>query len=41
VGDLLSRSRAEPDPKSLLRIAYAHLKAYEVRRAREEAESKD
>ena len=39
VGDLLSRSRAEPDPKSLLRIAYAHLKAYETRRAREAAAS--
>ncbi len=37
VGDFLSRRRAAPDPKSLLRIAYAHLKAYEARRAREAA----
>ncbi|ACK51523.1 2-dehydropantoate 2-reductase [Methylocella silvestris BL2] len=35
IGDLLQRSKAEPDPFSLLRIAYAHLKAYEARRARE------
>jgi 2-dehydropantoate 2-reductase len=37
VGDLLTRRRAGADPKSLLRIAYAHLKAYEARRAREAA----
>lgn len=40
LGDLLSRRIAGPDPKSLLRIAYAHLKAYEARRAREAAAAK-
>jgi 2-dehydropantoate 2-reductase len=32
VGDLLSRSKA---PHPLLAVAYAHLRAYEARRARE------
>ena len=40
VGDLLRRSTAQPSPdSSLLRIAYAHLKAYEARRKRENAAS--
>jgi 2-dehydropantoate 2-reductase len=34
VGDLLARSDATADALSMLRTAYAHLKAYEVRRAR-------
>ena len=34
LGDLLRRA-AKPDDRSLLRIAFAHLKAYEGRRARE------
>ena len=34
LGDLLRRA-ANPDARSLLRIAYAHLKAYEARRERE------
>jgi 2-dehydropantoate 2-reductase len=34
VGDLLRRGGGRMDPHSLLRIAYAHLAAYEVRRAR-------
>jgi 2-dehydropantoate 2-reductase len=33
LGDLLSRA-AKPDDRSLLRIAYAHVKAYEARRTR-------
>jgi 2-dehydropantoate 2-reductase len=33
LGDLLRRA-AKPDDRSLLRIAYAHLKAYEARRER-------
>jgi 2-dehydropantoate 2-reductase len=33
LGDLLSRA-AKPDDRSLLRIAYAHVKAYEARRMR-------
>lgn len=35
VGDLLRRRGGAPEPNSVLRIAYAHLKAYEARRARE------
>src|SRR5579859_4275712 len=34
VGDLLARSHADADELPMLRAAYAHLKAYEVRRAR-------
>ena len=34
VGDLLARSDAPADALSMLRTAYAHLKAYEVRRMR-------
>jgi 2-dehydropantoate 2-reductase len=34
VGDLLARRTTKPDGVSLLAIAYAHLKAYEARRAR-------
>jgi 2-dehydropantoate 2-reductase len=34
VGDLLQRSGAAPDELAMLRLAYAHLKAYEARRAR-------
>jgi 2-dehydropantoate 2-reductase len=37
LGDLLSRRAEGGDPQSLLRIAYAHLKVYEARRAREAA----
>lgn len=33
VGDLLERSGAAPDELAMLRLAYAHLKAYEARRA--------
>jgi 2-dehydropantoate 2-reductase len=36
IGDLMSRGEATPS-LSLLRIAYAHLKAYEARRARNQA----
>jgi 2-dehydropantoate 2-reductase len=36
LGDLLRRA-PEPEPRSLLRIAYVHLKTYEVRRGRESA----
>jgi 2-dehydropantoate 2-reductase len=36
LGDLLRRA-AKPDDRSLLRVAYAHLKAYEARRERERA----
>jgi 2-dehydropantoate 2-reductase len=40
VGDLLRRSTTQPpNDRSLLRIAYAHLKAYEARRKRENAAS--
>ena len=35
VGDLLRRKSGVADKASILRIAYAHLKAYEARRARE------
>lgn len=35
LGDLLHRRGDEPADHSLLRIAYAHIKAYEARRARE------
>lgn len=34
VGDLLARSDAKADASPMLRTAYAHLKAYEARRAR-------
>ena len=38
LGDLLSRgAQAQQPDRSMLRIAYAHLKTYEARRAREEA----
>jgi 2-dehydropantoate 2-reductase len=37
VGDLLRRGAAPPADHPLLRIAYAHLKAYEARRKREKA----
>ena len=36
IGDLLSRAK-QPNPAGLLRIVYAHLKAYEARRAYEAA----
>ncbi|MFC7398448.1 2-dehydropantoate 2-reductase [Chelatococcus sp. GCM10030263] len=36
LGDLLRRGGDAVGPRSLLRIAYAHLKAYEARRAREQ-----
>jgi 2-dehydropantoate 2-reductase len=36
LGDLLRRGDDIAGPRSLLRIAYAHLKAYEARRAREQ-----
>ncbi len=40
VGDLLRRGTAQPPAdSSLLRIAYAHLKAYEARRKRENADN--
>lgn len=35
VGDLISRGDDVAHPRSLLRIAYAHLKAYDIRRLRE------
>jgi 2-dehydropantoate 2-reductase len=35
VGDLLARAGAEGDSLTLLRTAYAHLKAYKARRARQ------
>jgi 2-dehydropantoate 2-reductase len=38
-GDLLQRANPDPDDCSLLRIAYAHAKAYEARRARQHAEA--
>lgn len=34
LGDLLARA-PEPEPRSLLRLAYVHLKTYEARRARQ------
>ncbi|SAL83353.1 2-dehydropantoate 2-reductase [Caballeronia arvi] len=34
VGDLIARRRTKPDGASMLEVAYAHLKAYEARRAR-------
>jgi len=37
VGDLLRRGEKAPGNRALLRIAYAHLKAYEARRKREKA----
>ena len=37
LGDLLRRSTADSDWTSLLRVAYAHVKAYEARRLREKA----
>ncbi len=37
LGDLLTRAGQPADARSLLRIAYAHVKAYEARRAREMA----
>ncbi len=33
LGDLLMRSKQDPQPLSVLRVAYLHLKAYEARRA--------
>ena len=39
VGDFLRRGEAQPRDYPLLRIAYAHLKTYEARRAREHAVS--
>jgi 2-dehydropantoate 2-reductase len=40
IGDLLRRGAAQPRDYPLLRIAYAHLKAYEARRKRENAAPK-
>ncbi len=37
VGDLLARGDASEDALPMLRVAYAHLKAYEVRRSRAKA----
>ena len=37
LGDLLGRGGDKADHSPVLRIAYAHLKAYEARRAREAA----
>jgi 2-dehydropantoate 2-reductase len=34
VGDLLARGHAAENELPMLRVAYAHLKAYEVRRSR-------
>jgi 2-dehydropantoate 2-reductase len=39
IGDLIRRGEAKPRDSRLLRIAYAHLKAYEARRKRENAAS--
>ncbi len=39
IGDLLRRADATADARSLLRIAYAHVKTYQARRARETAKS--
>lgn len=38
IGDLLSRAK-QPNPMGLLRVVYAHLKAYEARRAFEAAKA--
>jgi 2-dehydropantoate 2-reductase len=40
VGDLLRRNRGPEDGRSLIRIAYAHMRAYEARRARESTAGK-
>jgi 2-dehydropantoate 2-reductase len=40
IGDLLRRGEKAPGNRALLRIAYAHLKAYEARRAREKSASR-
>lgn len=40
IGDLLARAKARPDKYPLLRIANAHLNAYEARRRRERAAEK-
>jgi 2-dehydropantoate 2-reductase len=40
IGDLLRRGEKAPGNRALLRIAYAHLKAYEARRAREKTASR-
>jgi 2-dehydropantoate 2-reductase len=40
VGDLIRRGEAAADDHPLLRIAYAHLKAYEARRTRENTASR-
>lgn len=37
LGDLLRRAAGQADARSILRIAYAHTKAYEARRTREHA----
>ncbi len=37
LGDLLRRAGAKADRRSLLRVAYAHVKAYAVRRTRDQA----
>jgi 2-dehydropantoate 2-reductase len=37
LGDLIRRGGGEPNDFPLLRIAYAHLRAYEARRKRENA----
>jgi 2-dehydropantoate 2-reductase len=34
LGDLIAQAKGEPSGASLLRVAHAHLKAYEARRAR-------
>jgi 2-dehydropantoate 2-reductase len=39
LGDLFARGGAAAGDRSMLRIAYMHLKAYEARRARETAAS--
>jgi 2-dehydropantoate 2-reductase len=40
LGDLLNRGGGDNVDSPLLRIAYAHLKGYEVRRAREAGSQK-
>jgi len=40
LGDLLERGNGTADAHPTLRLAYAHLKAYETRRAREIASAK-
>jgi 2-dehydropantoate 2-reductase len=40
IGDLIRRGEKEPHDYPILRIVFAHLKAYEARRAREQAVSK-